>query len=62
LNRSRLATDCFSTGDPSVKYENELSRGKLHGINHLLEMVTPERFNRGSSSGLAWIPAKNMRE
>jgi len=24
--------------------------------------VTPECFNRGSSSGLAWIPAKSMRE
>jgi hypothetical protein len=24
--------------------------------------VTPECFNRGSSSELAWIPAKSMRE
>jgi hypothetical protein len=26
------------------------------------ELVTPERFNRGSSLNFAWIPAKSMRE
>jgi hypothetical protein len=24
--------------------------------------VTPERFNRGASSGLAWIPDTSIRE
>jgi hypothetical protein len=26
------------------------------------QLVTPERFNRGSSPKFPWIPAKNMRE
>ena len=41
-------------------------RGKLQGINRI-RIVTPERFNRGSSSGLACgepksTTAKHMRE
>lgn len=28
----------------------------------LAEFVTPECLNRGSSSSVAWIPAKSMRE
>jgi hypothetical protein len=47
----------------------ELPRSKLAGYRYQnIAMriyptgVTPECFNLGSSSSLAWIPAKNMRE
>jgi len=45
----------------------ELPRSKLPGYQDIAMRifptgVTPECFNRGSSSGLAWIPAKSMRE
>jgi hypothetical protein len=51
----------------SRKHLNELPRSKLTGYqNPAMRMfpkgVTPECFYRGSSSGLAWIPAKSMRE
>jgi len=29
---------------------------------NLFKVVTPERFYRGSSPNLVWIPAKGMRE
>jgi len=45
---------------------NEQPGSKLRGIkrssDHFLQAVTPERFNRGSTPELAWIPAKSMRE
>jgi hypothetical protein len=41
-------------------------RSKLRGIKRpsddILQAVTPECFNRGSSQKFAWIPAKSMRE
>jgi len=45
---------------------DELSRSKLQGIRirqrDLSSGHHPECFNRWSSSNLAWIPAKSMRE
>src|SRR6266481_4639208 len=46
---------------------NELPRSKLTGCQNIAmridpKGVTPECFNRGSSSGLAWIPDKNVRK
>jgi hypothetical protein len=45
----------------------ELPRSKLTGYQNItmriyLKSVTPECFNRASSSALAWIPAKSMRK
>jgi hypothetical protein len=45
----------------------ELPRSKLTGDQNPVmrifpQGVTPERFYRGSSSGLAWIPDKSIRE
>jgi hypothetical protein len=45
----------------------ELPRSKLTGYQNIamriyLKGVTPECFNRGSSSGLAWIPDRSIRE
>jgi hypothetical protein len=31
-------------------------------LDYFSHIVTPERFNRGSSPKFAWIPAKDMRE
>ena len=46
---------------------NELRRSKLTGYQNMAmriypKGVTPEWFNRGSSSGLAWIPDRSIRE
>jgi four helix bundle protein len=46
---------------------NELPRSKLTGYQNIAmriypKGVTPECFNRGSSSGLAWIPDRSIRE
>jgi hypothetical protein len=45
----------------------ELPRSKLTGyLNTAMRIyptgVTPECFNRGASSGLAWIPDRSIRE
>ncbi len=46
---------------------NELPRSKLTGYQNIAVKfypngVTPERFNRGSRFGLAWIPDRSIRE
>ena len=46
---------------------NELPRSKLTRYQNIAmriypKGVTPECFNRGSSSGFAWIPDKSVRE
>jgi hypothetical protein len=46
---------------------NEPPRSKLTGYQNIAmriypKGVTPECFNRGSSSGLAWIPDRSIRE
>jgi hypothetical protein len=49
------------------KTQNELPRSKLTEYQNIAmriypKGVTPECFNRGSSSGLAWIPDRSIRE
>jgi len=48
--------------DFELRILNELSRSKLRGYRRPIispdsDSVTPECFHRGSSSGVAWIPA-----
>ena len=51
----------------SSRSRNELPRSKLTGYQNRAMRIypkgfTPECFNRGSSSGLAWIPDRSIRE
>jgi hypothetical protein len=51
----------------NVERKIELPRSKLTGYQDIAPSmypkgVTPECFNRGSSSGLAWIPDRSIRE
>jgi len=57
-----VSTACQSSADGCLSDGlNFLYRDEEHDENHR-NGVTPECFYRGSSSGFAWIPAKNMRE
>jgi hypothetical protein len=55
------------TAGQDLLFNNELRRSKLTGYQNIERRiyrhgVTPECFNRGSSSGLAWIPERSIRE
>jgi hypothetical protein len=52
--RVRFVSNC-TTPQKADRYQNMGMRIDPKG-------VTPECFNRGSSSGLAWIPDRSIRE
>jgi hypothetical protein len=65
---STIPLNKWCGGDGSVGVlRNELPRSKLTGYQNTAmriypKGVTPECFNRASSSGLTWIPDRSIRE